>query len=192
MRRKLPYLFISVAVLALDQWTKWLVEVHLPRGVVQEVIPGFLNLVHVRNTGIAFGLFSSGGAQSAWPLILLACGALVAVGLYFRFTPATDRVLLVALTLVAGGAVGNLLDRVAAGSVTDFIDVFVGHHHWPSFNVADSAISVGICLMILDTVLRREHGGAEDRGAADAAGDDEAGDDTGPEAGSEAGAGVAG
>jgi len=160
--RKLPWLFVSLAVLALDQWTKWLVEVHLPRGVVAEVIPGFLNLVHVRNTGIAFGLFASGGAHSSWPLILLACIALTAVGLYFRFTPATDRVLLAALTLVAGGAVGNLLDRVMAGSVTDFIDVYLGSHHWPSFNVADSAISIGIALMVLDSLLGRWHAGAED------------------------------
>jgi signal peptidase II len=169
--RKLPWLFVSLAVLALDQWTKWLVEMHLPRGMVLEVVPGLLNLVHVRNTGIAFGLFSAGGAQSSWPLIVLALVALTAVGLYFRFTPATDRVLLAALTLVAGGAVGNLLDRIVAGSVTDFVDVYLGAHHWPSFNVADSAITVGIGLMVLDTLLRRQP--ADDAARAPRSGDGE-------------------
>ena len=161
MRRKLPYLFVSLAVVVLDQWTKWLVEVHLPRGIAQPVVPGFLNLVHVRNTGVAFGLFASDAGSTSWALSLVGLVALGAVVVYFRFTPANDRLLLTALGLVAGGAVGNLVDRVAAGSVTDFIDVYVNVHHWPSFNVADSAISIGIALMVLDTFRRRQPEAAE-------------------------------
>jgi len=161
MNRKLPYLFVALAVVVLDQWTKWLVEVHLPRGVAEPIIPGFLNLVHVRNTGVAFGLFASEGGSTRWGLTLLGLAAVAAVVLYFRFTSARDRLLLTALALVAGGAVGNMLDRVMAGSVTDFIDVFVGAHHWPSFNVADSAISIGITLMVLDTFRRRDPEPAE-------------------------------
>ena len=76
-------------------------------------IPGFLNLVHVRNTGVAFGLFASDGGSTSWTLTLVGRCALAAVALYFRFTPAHDRLLLTALALVAGGAVGNLVDRVA-------------------------------------------------------------------------------
>ena len=154
--RKLRYLFVSLAVIVLDQWTKWLVEVHLPHHATQPVIPGFFNLTHVRNTGVAFGLFASdGGGGAGWLLTGLGLGALVAVGLYFWYTPSRDRVLLAALALVVGGAVGNLIDRVSSGAVTDFLDVFIGLHHWPSFNVADSAISVGIVLMAIDSFRPR-------------------------------------
>lgn len=155
--RKLRYLLVSLAVMVLDQWTKWLVEVHLPHHATQPVIAGFFNLTHVRNTGVAFGLFASDGGGGAWLLTALGLGALVAVGLYFWFTPSRDRILLVALALVVGGAVGNLIDRVASGAVTDFLDVYVGLHHWPSFNIADSAISVGIVLMAIDSFRPRTH-----------------------------------
>ncbi|HEX4966581.1 MAG TPA: signal peptidase II [Thermoanaerobaculia bacterium] len=148
--RKLRYLLVSVGVIVLDQWTKWLVEVHLSNHSVDPVIPGLINLTHVRNTGVAFGLFASDGG-SGWLLTVLGLGALAAVALYFWFAPSRDRWLLVALALVVGGAVGNLIDRVTSGAVTDFIDVYVGLHHWPSFNVADSAISVGIVLMAIDS-----------------------------------------
>ena len=153
--RKLRYLLVSLAVIVLDQWTKWLVEVHLPHHTTQPVIAGFFNLTHVRNPGVAFGLFASDGGGGNWLLTLLGLGALVAVGLYFWYTPSRDRVLLAALALVVGGAVGNLIDRVSSGAVTDFLDVFVGLHHWPSFNIADSAISVGIVLMAIDSFRPR-------------------------------------
>jgi signal peptidase II len=149
--RKLRYLLVSVGVIVLDQWTKWLVELHLPHHMAETVIPGFLNLTHVRNTGVAFGLFASDGGGGGWLLTVLGLGALAAVTLYFWFAPSRDRWLLVALALVVGGAVGNLIDRVTSGAVTDFIDVYVGVHHWPSFNVADSAISIGIVLMAIDS-----------------------------------------
>ena len=77
------------------------------------------------------------------------------MALYFWCAPSRDRWLLVALALVVGGAVGNLIDRVTSGAVTDFIDVYVGTHHWPSFNVADSAISIGIVLMAIDSFRPR-------------------------------------
>lgn len=123
------------------------------------MIPGLFNLTHVRNTGVAFGLFASDGTGGGggWLLTLLGLGALIAVGLYFWYTPSRDRVLLVALALVVGGAVGNLIDRVSSGAVTDFLDVYLGLHHWPSFNVADSAISIGIVLMAIDSFRPRHH-----------------------------------
>jgi signal peptidase II len=147
---KLRYLLVSLAVLVLDQWTKWLVEVHLPHHTAQPIIPGFLNLNHVRNTGVAFGLFAS-DVGGGWLLTLAGLAALAGVSFYFWFAPTRDRSLLVALALVVGGAVGNLIDRVSSGAVTDFIDVYVGMHHWPSFYVADSAISIGIVLMAIDS-----------------------------------------
>jgi signal peptidase II len=153
---KLRYLFVSLAVIVLDQWTKWLVEIHVPHHAAWPVVPGFLNLTHVRNTGVAFGLFASqGGRGGSWLLTLLGLAALAAVGVYFHYASRRDRLLLFALALVVGGAIGNLIDRVASGAVTDFLDIYLGARHWPSFNVADSAISVGIVLMALDSFRSR-------------------------------------
>lgn len=149
------YLLISIAVLALDQWTKWLVELHLPLYMRQEVIPGLLNFTHVRNTGVAFGMFANHGesAVGTWILSLLGLAALAFVLLYFSKVPATERALLVALALVLGGAVGNLVDRITTGGVTDFVDFYVGDYHWHTFNVADSAITVGIVFLAWDSVF---------------------------------------
>lgn len=157
--KKFRYLFLSLGVILLDQWTKWLVELHLPHHAVEPVIPGLLNLTHVRNTGVAFGLFatSSGQESGSWVLTLLGLAALAAVGLYFWFAPSRNRGLMIALALVVGGAVGNLIDRFTSGAVTDFIDIYVGLHHWPSFNVADSAISIGIVLMAIDSFRSHKH-----------------------------------
>ena len=150
---RLPYLLISLAVLVLDQWSKWMVELHLGMHASKSVIPGFLDITHVQNTGVAFGMFAAhGDAANTWLLIGLGLGALLFVAYYFSQVPGEDRVLLVALALVLGGAVGNLLDRVLQGSVTDFVDVYYGTYHWHTFNVADSAITVGIVLMILGTL----------------------------------------
>ncbi len=162
---KLRYLFVSLAVIVADQWTKWLVELHLPHHVAQPIVPGFFNLTHVRNTGVAFGLFAASGMSTSWVLTALGLLALAAVGVYFFLASPHDRGLLVALALVVGGAVGNLIDRVSSGAVTDFIDVYVGIHHWPSFNVADSAISIGIVLMAIDSLRSHKHPTSEPQGA---------------------------
>ena len=155
-RAKAGFLLVALAVLALDQWSKWLVEAHLPHLASMEVIPGFLNFTHVRNTGVAFGLFAAHG-DDLHTLALSAVGllALAVVLVYFWRTPATDRLLLGALSLVLGGAVGNLADRIAGGAVTDFVDVYVGTYHWHTFNVADSAITVGLVLMAWDALRTR-------------------------------------
>ncbi len=146
------YLLIAVVVLVLDQWTKWLVETHLSSHASIEVIKGFLNLTHVRNTGVAFGFFATHGNSSGTLILtLLGIAALSFVGYYFWIVPRSDRSLLIALSLVIGGAVGNLVDRIMQGGVTDFIDFYYGTYHWHTFNVADTAISIGIGLMILGT-----------------------------------------
>ncbi|MEM8960854.1 MAG: signal peptidase II [Acidobacteriota bacterium] len=143
------FLFLSLIVLVLDQWTKQLVELHMPIGTSRPVIDGLLNLTHVHNTGVAFGLFATHG-DGLRTVLLIALGllALTLVAFYFRQVPAHDRVMLVALSLVLGGAVGNLLDRILQGGVTDFIDFYVGDWHWHTFNIADSAITVGIGFMV--------------------------------------------
>lgn len=146
------YLLLAAAVLALDQITKGLVEAAYSLHASREIIPGLLNFTHVRNSGVAFGLFASAGDGRAGVLALSLLGlvALTVVGVYFWRTPRCDRLLLVGLGSILGGAVGNLVDRLAAGSVTDFIDFYVGTYHWHTFNVADSAITIGIGLMALD------------------------------------------
>jgi signal peptidase II len=152
---KLRYLFLSLAVIVADQWSKWMIEAHLPFHSSQPVVSGLFNLTHVRNSGVAFGLFASDGGRGSWFLVLLGLVALAAVAVYFRFTPSHDRFLLTALALVVGGAVGNLIDRTTSGAVTDFLDLYTGAHHWPAFNVADSAISIGIVLMLFDSFRQR-------------------------------------
>jgi len=154
--RKLRWLLLSLAVLVLDQWTKWLVERHLPEHTLETVVPGFVNLTNVRNTGVAFGLFASAGHVPTTLLLAgLSLAAFLVVGVYFWKTPASQRLLLFSLALVLGGAVGNLLDRLMSGAVTDFIDVYWRTHHWPSFNVADSAITVGLVLMAIESLWPR-------------------------------------
>ena len=161
-RGKSVYLLLALAVLALDQWTKWLVEQHLPLLASQPVIPGLLNFTHVQNTGVAFGLFAAhGDLVRTWTLAGIGILALGVVLLYFYRTPVEDRVLLTSLGLVLGGAIGNLLDRIMVGAVTDFVDFYVGTYHWHTFNVADSAITVGLILMAWDAFRPRERVGAD-------------------------------
>jgi signal peptidase II len=150
-----PYFLLALAILAADQWTKALVEGHFSLHTGIEVIPGFFQLSHVRNTGVAFGIFASQDGTASPALVAFTILALGAVLLYLRLVPLGERRLLGAVGLLLGGAAGNLLDRLAAGAVTDFLDVSIGSHHWPAFNVADSAITVGIGLLILDTFLGR-------------------------------------
>ncbi|MEM7583531.1 MAG: signal peptidase II [Acidobacteriota bacterium] len=161
MKVKWRYLILAAVVLILDQWTKWLIESHLARHDSMEVIPQLLNFTHVRNTGVAFGFFASyGNATGTLVLILLGLAALCFVAYYFWLVPRGDKPLLVALALVIGGAIGNLVDRIMQGGVTDFIDFYRGTYHWHTFNIADTAISIGIGLMILGT-FRRPNEGSE-------------------------------
>ena len=153
MRHRNPtragFLVVSALIVALDQWTKLWIEGALAVHERVEVVPGFFNLVHVRNTGIAFGLFPAGGELGGTLLLaVLGLVALVIVSVYFRSTSDREPLLLLALSLVLGGAVGNLVDRILFRAVTDFLDVYVGAYHWPAFNVADSGVTVGIVLML--------------------------------------------
>lgn len=166
LRRKAPYLLLSLLVLVLDQWSKWLVELHLGKHASFEIIPNLLNFTHVQNTGVAFGLFAArGDVTGTLVLTVLGLLALAFVGYYFWIVSPTDRTLLIALGLVIGGAIGNLIDRVMHGGVTDFIDFYFGTYHWHTFNIADSAITVGIGLMLLGTFL---HPGPEHSSAPSA------------------------
>jgi signal peptidase II len=148
---RVHYLALAAVIVILDLWTKALVLARIELHEAIPVIPNFFQLVHVRNTGAAFGIGANAGSKLV-PL-LLNVGALAVFGVvvvYALRSAVTDRLLQTGLHLILGGAVGNLLDRFRFGYVVDFLDVYVGNHHWPAFNVADSAICIGIALLFLD------------------------------------------
>lgn len=156
------FLLLSLAVVVADQWSKWLVEEHLPPLASRVVIPGLLDLTHVQNTGVAFGLLAArGNLWGTLALTALGLAAMAIIGLYFHRTPSHDRLLLGSLALILGGALGNLIDRLFAGGVTDFIDFYYRSYHFHTFNLADSAITIGICLMALEALFRRDAEPAE-------------------------------
>jgi signal peptidase II len=149
--KRVHYLVLTIAVIILDIWTKVLVLAKIDFHEAVPVIPGFFQLVHVHNTGAAFGIGAN--ASSKIVPLLLNFGAIAVfcvVVVYALRSAVSDRLLQTGLHLILGGAIGNLLDRFRFGYVVDFLDVYVGNHHWPAFNVADSAICVGIALLFLD------------------------------------------
>jgi signal peptidase II len=173
MTQRTKYLILSTValiVLALDQWTKGRARDVLkplwPRAKV--IVEGYFDLRYSENTGSAFGLFR-GLTGGRWILTLVASVALITIVVIARKTAPTQRRLVWALGFVAGGAVGNVLDRIVFGKVTDFIVWKVGTHEWPSFNIADSALCIGVGLMVLDSFrpqLPPATGGTEPTGPA--------------------------
>lgn len=146
--------WIAGTIVALDQATKALVLAYLPLHSSESVIPGFFDLTHVRNTGAAFGILSAVDFPfKAGAIALLATAALVAVAAFAAQLSPHQKLARIGLALILGGAIGNLIDRVTAGYVLDFVDVYVGDWHFWAFNVADAAISVGVVGMLLDLVL---------------------------------------
>ncbi len=149
MKRTLPYFFFILTLLGLDQVTKLFLVKQIPYGGSKNIIPGFLNLSHVHNRGAIFGFFNQAGTPLVYLILTLA--SLTALGLvvyYFIKVPFSERLLKITLSLVLAGALGNLADRLLRGYVIDFIDIYIGKYHWPSFNVADSCISIGAVLLI--------------------------------------------
>jgi signal peptidase II len=136
------------SLILLDQYSKVLAESHLGAGAVK-ILP-FFNLVHVRNTGCAWGMMSSSGGL----LLLISALAFILTVVYIRKLSEGWPERYFALTLVLAGIAGNSIDRIWRGSVVDFLDFHAGGHHWPAFNVADSAICVGVAVFIISTWLR--------------------------------------
>lgn len=146
------------SVIVLDQVTKWLIRTRVPLHESVVVIPGFLDITHVRNTGAAFGFLNAVDFPGKTIVIaLVAVCALVAVAVYSRSIAGELLLPRLGLALIIGGAAGNLVDRLILGSVVDFVDAYWGGFHFWAFNVADSAISVGVGLMILDMIGTRSH-----------------------------------
>src|SRR5947209_13823660 len=144
-QRRLPYIVLAAATLALDRWTKALIQKHFSLNESISVIDGFFNITYVRNTGVAFGIFDpmSLPAKSILLSAFTFCAAVIVITYSIR-SPIQNRLLQFALALILGGALGNLYDRIAYGYVVDFLELYVRDYHWPSFNVADSAISIEI------------------------------------------------
>ena len=143
------WLWLSLLLIGLDQWTKWLAVTHLEYLRPVPVIEGYWNWTLVHNYGAAFSFLSDAGGWQKWFFAGLALLVSVAMALWLRLTPRADWRNALPLALVIAGAVGNLIDRLRFGYVVDFVDWYVGRHHWPAFNVADSAIVVGAVLLVL-------------------------------------------
>jgi signal peptidase II len=166
--RKFSVPIVSAILLgAADQASKvWAVR-NLPLFELREIVPGFFGLVHVRNTGVAFSLLSNLDSRWVHPLLILATVlAMGAVLAYIAFLPCRGAAP-VGLGLILGGAVGNLIDRARLGYVVDFLDLYWRNHHWPTFNVADIGITVGVALLLIDMVVSPKEPGDASRPAAD-------------------------
>ncbi|MDH5510854.1 MAG: signal peptidase II [Nitrospinota bacterium] len=152
-----------------DQYTKGLVEARLSLGESMNIIPGFFDIVYITNKGAAFGFLS--GVDSVWVhrgFTAFTLVAMVALVMMYRSFPPGVRLGRVAAVMIAAGAVGNLIDRIEQGYVTDFLLVYIGKYQWPAFNLADSLISVGVVFMAYSLVFlmgqgeERETDGTED------------------------------
>ena len=144
-------IWLPIAIVVLDQLTKALVRAYVPVYSSVTIVPGFMDFTHVPNTGAAFGLLSTADFPFKSTLIaIIATGAMVSVGLYAAKLAHHQWFARTGLALIIGGAAGNLIDRITVGSVVDFVDVYWRTHHFWAFNVADSAISIGVSIMILD------------------------------------------
>lgn len=145
-RYHLLFLFTALAVIILDQASKFIISVSIGSYDSVTVIEGFFNLVHVRNRGMAFGMMNRPDTGMAlYFLIAVTVIAVILILIWSFRLKHEERRLLFGLSLILGGAIGNLIDRIRIREVVDFLDVYIGSYHWPAFNVADSAITVGTC-----------------------------------------------
>ena len=150
------FFFIAAAVLLLDRLAKWSVASNIPLHNSVTVIPGCFRLTHVENTGAAFGLFAESTAQ--WKIGALVSFSVIALmvvsALLWKHSHSLSTTT-IGLSLILGGATGNLWDRMMTGHVVDFLDFYVGSYHWPAFNVADSAIVIGAILLVSEIVFAK-------------------------------------
>jgi signal peptidase II len=156
MKHRITYFVMIIVLLVADQWSKALIARNIILHSSKEVIPGFFQIVHIRNKGAIFGFFSQSGNRYVYPLLTLASMAALGLVVYYFFkAPPEERWLKISLSLIMAGALGNFIDRVFKGYVIDFLDFSVKGRHWPSFNVADSCISIGAILLIFIFLFKR-------------------------------------
>lgn len=148
---------VALVIVVLDQLTKLWIDADMKLYQTIPVLDGFFSITYVRNTGAAFSMFADMSESYRVPFFVgVALLAVVALLYFVHSTPSSQKVVLLACGFVLGGAVGNLIDRVAYGSVIDFLDVYYGDWHWPAFNVADSFISIGVGLLLLHSLFVRD------------------------------------
>ena len=153
VRRFVAWISVAILIVAADQASKWAIIEWLPL-YGKAPINSFLNLTHQQNTGAAFSFLANESGWQRWFFVALASAvSVVLIGWLWRIRQEGTLVLTAGLSLVLGGAVGNLIDRAMFGYVTDFIQVWFGNWAFPSFNIADSAISVGAALLIIDALF---------------------------------------
>ena len=152
MFNKYLFLFvISSLLIVIDQYTKFMVTLHIPINYSIKIVEGFFNLTHIRNSGVAFGIFSDQNSElKPYILIFVSIIAIIAILVIFHQTGKNKKIVQTGLVLVFSGAIGNLIDRVLHKEVIDFIDIFIDNQHWPAFNVADSCITIGVMFMVVD------------------------------------------
>ena len=141
-------------MIVIDQYTKFMVTLHIPLSYSINVVEGFFNLTHVRNSGVAFGIFSEQNSElKPYLLIFVSIIAIIAILIIFHQTEKEKKMVQGGLVLVFSGAIGNLIDRVLHKEVIDFIDIFFNNRHWPAFNVADACITIGVMLLAVDLLV---------------------------------------
>jgi signal peptidase II len=158
--RRLPWLLaISAFLLLADRLTKIWVDKHIAYGEAIPVIPHFLRISHWTNEGAAFSIFADSASPNTVRWALISFSLVAALVVLIALIRMGDRISLttIALSLILAGALGNVHDRIAYGSVIDFIEVHIFSYHWPDFNVADSSIVVGACMLMLDSLLPKKH-----------------------------------
>ncbi|MEN6312560.1 MAG: signal peptidase II [Acidobacteriota bacterium] len=149
MKKTTPYLLFILFLAAVDQAVKAVVVRNVELFENVTVIPGFFNITRIHNSGAIFGAFNQMHNKTIFAILTAASIlALVLVVYYFVKTPASDRLMKISLAMIMAGALGNIIDRIARGFVVDFLDFHIRGAHWPFFNVADSCITIGACLMI--------------------------------------------
>ena len=138
---------VAFAVFAVDQLSKIAVDKCFEIGSSRPIIPGLFELVHVRNTGCAWGMF----AEHTWILALFSLLVFIAIAVYYKRLCKDSKFSALAMALLQGGIIGNMLDRGIRASVIDFLDFHIGIHHWPAFNIADSAICIAVGLLLIQS-----------------------------------------
>jgi signal peptidase II len=153
----LPFIGLALLVVLIDQVSKRLAIAHIPPHQILTVIPGFFNIMLVENRGMAFGIFNQTHSGVSYFFLLATTIAAIGVILLFFFLVKKSQLWLsIGLALILGGAIGNLIDRVHLGYVIDFLDFYLSGYHWPAFNMADSAVTVGTLWLLLNIVTGKK------------------------------------
>lgn len=156
IKRYILLITTSSAVVTLDQLSKYFIQkiIHLHESIT--VIDDFFSLTYIRNKGAAFGLLSDKGDGFRFIFFFITSVIALVILWYLFIKPyKSDRATQISISLVSGGAIGNLIDRIRLGEVVDFLDFYIGNYHWPAFNLADSAITIGIVIFFLFNLIRK-------------------------------------